>query len=278
MKNNLSRRKTQEEFINEVYDLVGDEYTVLGEYQKYSEKLLLKHNNCGYEWMVTPNSFLSGHRCPKCANSLPIDTEIFVSRIYKINPNIKILGEYTKAINRIKTECLKCGGVWNPKAMELVGGSGCPFCRKGAKQILIGFNDIWTTNPELGSLLANKDDGYKYTENSMTKLDWKCPECGVIIKNKSISNVNRYKLVCNICSDGITYPNKLMFIILSQLNINFDTEKTFDWCKFIYKNKIRTGRYDFYFEISDKKYIIEMDGGFHYIDNNISGQTFNDSR
>ena len=63
-----------------------------------------------------------------------------------------------------------------------------------------------------------------------------------------------------------------MFNLLSQLNIEFLDEVRFDWCKFIYNNEETYGVYDFYFEIDNKKYIVEMDGGFHTGDNKIKGK------
>jgi vacuolar-type H+-ATPase subunit D/Vma8 len=66
----LNKRKTHEEFCNEVYNLVGDEYTVVGKYQLSNKKVLIRHNceACNnYEYKVIPSSFLSGVRCPICA-------------------------------------------------------------------------------------------------------------------------------------------------------------------------------------------------------------------
>jgi len=48
------KRKTHEEFIQEVYDLVGNEYTVLGKYINATTKILIRHNTCGHEYVVTP--------------------------------------------------------------------------------------------------------------------------------------------------------------------------------------------------------------------------------
>ena len=67
------RKKTHEEFVEQVYGLVGNEYTVLGEYNGNKIKVLIKHNNEGcnnYEWGITPNSFLKGNRCPVCAGNI----------------------------------------------------------------------------------------------------------------------------------------------------------------------------------------------------------------
>lgn len=60
-------RKTTEEFAKEVYVLTNGDYDVLGEYVNNKEKILMKHNTCGNIWESTPNQFLRGTYCPKCA-------------------------------------------------------------------------------------------------------------------------------------------------------------------------------------------------------------------
>ena len=62
-------KSTNDEFIKKVFDLVSDEYTFLEEYINSSTKIKCKHNKCEYEYMVSPNDFLSGHRCPSCNQS-----------------------------------------------------------------------------------------------------------------------------------------------------------------------------------------------------------------
>jgi len=67
-----SYKKTTSEFKQEIYNLVKDEYIVLGEYKNNNTKILMKHNcdKCGnYEWRISPNNFLRGNRCPVCNES-----------------------------------------------------------------------------------------------------------------------------------------------------------------------------------------------------------------
>jgi predicted Zn-ribbon and HTH transcriptional regulator len=61
-------RRTHEQFIKEIHNKVGLEYSVLSKYQTSQTSIEMKHNICGYKWDVSPNSFLRGSRCPKCAN------------------------------------------------------------------------------------------------------------------------------------------------------------------------------------------------------------------
>lgn len=85
----------------------------------------------------------------------------------------------------------------------------CPYCTN--KKVLKGFNDLWTTHPQVAKLLVNPDEGYKYTYGSVVQLDFKCPDCGAI-KNTSLSTVVNRGLTCLSCSDGFSYPEKLCII------------------------------------------------------------------
>lgn len=62
-------KKTTEQFTQEVFELVGIEYEVLGEYVNRYTHIKLKHNICGHIYKVGPGSFLYGKRCPKCKSS-----------------------------------------------------------------------------------------------------------------------------------------------------------------------------------------------------------------
>ena len=191
--------------------------------------------------------------------------EQFVGELKNINSNIEVIGKYKTARDTIKVKCLKCTGEWEPIAYSLLTDRGCPYCCSSPKKILIGFNDMWTTNPELAKLLANPEDGYKYTQFSHKKVDWKCLDCGYIIKNKNINDISTGMLSCPKCGDGISYPEKIAFNLLKQLKLEFTYQYNPDW--------IKPKRYDFYFEINNKKYILEMDGYFHYSDNLMSNES-----
>ena len=71
---NKNERKTQKQFCEEIYELVGNEYEVLEQYINTHTKILFKHNICNHEYPVTPSDFLSGHRCPKCQHRSYIKT------------------------------------------------------------------------------------------------------------------------------------------------------------------------------------------------------------
>ena len=125
--------------------------------------------------------------------------------------------------------------------------------------MLTGFNDLWTTHPEIAAMLKNKDDGYKYNAGSNVKLSWICPDCGnerILSPNKMVIN----KSNCSVCNNDISYPEKFVTSLLNQAGMHFEREKIFDWSN----NK----RYDFY--IPTHNCIIETHGKQHYSNSDFS--------
>jgi len=143
-------------------------------------------------------------------------------------------------------------------------------------------NSISVTNPELKKFIVNIEDYYRHSNGSNKMIPVKCPDCG-FEKHMLIQNLIKQGFGCSKCGDGVSFPNKFMFNVLDQLiNLNkmknFDTEKRFNWLVYEFKEKLRKGKLDFYFEINDNKYAVEMDGSFHSIDNNMNGQTAEESK
>lgn len=62
----MTKRKTDEEFKQEVFSLVKDEYVFLDTYVNKRTKIRVKHNVCGNVYDVKPNNFIRGRRCPYC--------------------------------------------------------------------------------------------------------------------------------------------------------------------------------------------------------------------
>lgn len=180
---------------------------------------------------------------------------VFLYNVGDIVSNLKIISRYYDQKTKRKTyqyECLKDGYIGKIKEIHLRYGHGCPVCSND--KVMIGTNDLNTTNTELAGMLHDSKNGYKYTENSNQRVDWNCPYCNKLIKNVPISRVKSNGLSCHFCSDGKSYPNKFMSNLLDTLGVNFKNEFSPKWAC----GKI----YDFYIE--EKDLIIEMDGSFHY--------------
>ena len=88
--------KTNIQFKQEVYNLVGTEYVFLDEYVANKAKLRVKHNKCNNIYEVTPSDFLQGYRCPYCNSP---KGEVSINKILK---SLGIKYEYQKTFDDLK--------------------------------------------------------------------------------------------------------------------------------------------------------------------------------
>ena len=131
-------RKNLEQYKQEVYDLVGDEYTILGdEYKTNKDHILTRHNLCGNEYMVTPNGFLYGKRCPVCSRMKQGDARR--NTIEGFRKTVELLGnreyellstEYHNNKEKLEFKHLECGNAFMMSANTFQQGYRCPHCNK----------------------------------------------------------------------------------------------------------------------------------------------------
>lgn len=157
--------------------------------------------------------------------------------------------------------CNICGADTSTLSYLIETGTGCSCCSN--RTVVPGINDIPTTDPWMIPYFQGGENEAKlYTSQSGKKIYPKCPDCGEI-KDKEIiiGEIYRCHSIGCKCSDGKSYPNKFSYAFLRQLPIhNWKTEYNPDWLKpYLFDN---------YFEYNDNKYVLEMDGQFHYSDNN----------
>lgn len=142
-------KKTKEELEREIYNLVGDKYTIVDdeEYKNTSTKIKMRHNECGHEWNVIPLNFLRGTRCPRCSRpNYNRDTTQFKKEVlFLTNGNYEVLGKYKSARDKIliKHNTIECEHEWEVTPDNFLQGSRCPQCNesKGEEKIRIYFND-----------------------------------------------------------------------------------------------------------------------------------------
>lgn len=153
-----------------------------------------------------------------------------------------------------KYTCNKCKWTegWIVEGALIGQGVGCSCCCPNPQIIVQGINDMFTTAYWMVELGVDENFAKTHTRSSGEKAPVICPDCG----------------------DGFSQGHKYVHNILTQLATEFKQNQRLKWCKYpSYKdiNRMQTGEYDFVIE--DKKLIIEVDGGWHRIDNKMSGQT-----
>lgn len=190
-----------------------------------------------------------------------ITQEQFENKVKEHNANLEIISEYHSLHSPITYKCKTCGFSETIQESNSLyrGATGCAYCND--RKLIVGVNDLKTSRPDLVKYFVNKEETTIYKAGSANKCLLKCPFCGNE-KYMSVNKLSQRGFSCNQCGDGFSYPERFMYNLLTQLQVQFETEVVFGWSNKRY-------RYDFVY----KNIIIEMDGGFHTTDNSLNGKT-----
>lgn len=142
------KRKSQEEFLEEVKDVLNPNVIIIGEYVNTSTKIKCQCKDCGNIWDVVPYSLLKGYGCKKCAmryvqNYRIKSHEQFLREFNERNPQhktIEILSEYIKDEEPVLCRCKVCNHTWSTRAHNLISkqsASGCPICNTSKGELKI---------------------------------------------------------------------------------------------------------------------------------------------
>lgn len=260
----MRKSKWNIENIQEFLDSTGSGCTLVTKEIKFLKDDMEFQCRCGNPFHRKFHNILhqKSYYCEDCSKEMfseskTLSHEDYLRKLVENNiTNIIPLEKYVAAKTKIQHRCKTCGYEWGITPNNVLTGFGCPFC--AGQVVWTGKNDIWTTHPEVAKLLANPDDGYKYSIYTNKRLDFICPDCGKLVKGKSTYNVLHYGLSCSNCNDGLSIPNKFVSNVFTMLNMDFDVEKVFDWSD--------NRRYDFYFIHNNQSYIVEVNGLQHYSD------------
>lgn len=268
--NNKTRRKTTEEYREEINKLFNGKVTVVEEYVNANKKILHKCLIHNVEYKMQPSHALRGQQCPYCADekkirnrTKPLDIFLQELKDKKGTEYEYISGYKNSSTNAIFRHHMKNGEYHDFKMTpnSILSKYNCPCC--SGYQVAIGYNDFNTKHPKLVNWLENIEDGLTHTASSGAVVNWICPHCKYKMK-KSFALVHTNGITCPCCDDGYSYPNKFIFNLLLQIkdSLDFlDREYRPEWCVFKMDNRDCYGIYDIYFELNNKSYIVEMDGG-----------------
>ena len=127
-------RMSNDEFIKKL-SAVSESIEPLENYNGSDNRIRVRCKVCGYEWSPRAIDLLTGRGCKKCKYRILAEKqrrtpEQFKQEMQNINPDITIIGKYTKANDPVDVLCKKCGKTWSPHASSLLRGTGCPSCSK----------------------------------------------------------------------------------------------------------------------------------------------------
>ena len=139
---------------------------------------------------------------------------------------------------------------------------GCACC--SGKRVVENINSIWHTDKWMIPIINDDEFCKTHTHSCSDKIYPTCTDCGRIKdKRVTINSIYRKHGISCLCSDKISYGEKILFNVLEQLDIDFITQlsKTnFNWIGGYY--------YDFYFNNN----LIEVNGEQHYIQTTRKGK------
>jgi Zn finger protein HypA/HybF involved in hydrogenase expression/predicted GIY-YIG superfamily endonuclease len=160
----------------------------------------------GHTWVATAHS---RQNCPVCSNQkllvgyndLATTHPELAKQADGWNPEKVIAGTHKK----LRRKCTQ-GHVWTATGSGRSRGIGCPVCSN--QKLLVGYNDLATTHPEL----AKQADGWdpkKVIAGTQKKLRWKCSEGH---KWETAGSVRTSGSNCPSCATSGFNPNQNAFV------------------------------------------------------------------
>ena len=159
-----------------------------------NKKVWWKCQTCGYEWQTVISSRSKGSGCPICGKlknaknrSLPKPGESLQDNFpglvkewnFEKNGDLKPDMVRCGSDKKVWWKCSK-GHEWEAVIGLRTKGANCPICF--GRQVLVGFNDLTTINPELAKEWNYDRNGSLqpsgFTLGSNQKVWWKCQTCG----------------------------------------------------------------------------------------------------
>lgn len=131
----------------------------------------------GHVWQTPIYSRTAGNNCSICANMKVLSgyNDLFTTHPELANqangwdPKLIIAGSH----KNLSWRCAN-GHIWEARPNTRVSmGSECPVC--SGRKVLVGYNDLVTTHPDLSSEAVDWDPETK-TKGMKSKLLWKCAE------------------------------------------------------------------------------------------------------
>ena len=128
----MGQNKLTTEIIKQrIYDLVGDEYAVIGEYTGANNSFMIRHNVCKREYPIRFNNFKNGKRCALCSGVLKHTLDEAITAFAELDLTL-IATEYKNAHTLMPYICNKHpedGVQYSSLTSIFAGQVGCKKCR-----------------------------------------------------------------------------------------------------------------------------------------------------
>lgn len=253
----MGRRKTQQEFENEVKEKIGPDYKVLGTYVNKDTKIEMIHYVCGNTFLKRPHDVTSkGSGCPYCnGNQKAKYNEQWV--INNTPLPYKYVSGFTNMTTKCKFYCENCNTIFEQKPSRLINQHiyGCNCCktkRKTHEEFLL----------ELGEECLNDYEVLDEYVSVDTKIRFKHKTCNTVFELSPWAFIHKaQKKYCPICYYKKSKGEVSITKFLETNQIDYQREFSF--------SDLPNKRFDFY--LPQENTIIEFDGEQHFIANDFFG-------
>lgn len=142
-----SMKYTNDEFIEKVFELVGNEYSVLSSYNGWDGKVRFKHNSCGHEYEAGAGKFLFGRRCPSCAGNIQKTNEQFIKQLKElVGEEYTLVSKYISAKERVRIKHNCCFHTYEVTPDNFLRGRRCRYCSNMSESEKIIYDFLTVNN------------------------------------------------------------------------------------------------------------------------------------
>jgi hypothetical protein len=180
----MIKKKTHEEFMQELKSIGNNKITVLGIYNGNKTPLLVECNKCHKQYYTQPSVLLHNSGCRDCMphkSKPPVkkkkSEEQFLKEVEVVNPNVEILSEYKGASVKVQCKCKICNNIWETTPSVLLAGHGCRKCatKRNAEKGTLSHKEFMERFYKCNNQYVEIIGKYK---GSDIKIKCKCLICG----------------------------------------------------------------------------------------------------
>lgn len=193
------RRLTNEEFLNKLYSLKGNDYTPLEEYVNAKTPIKVRCNKCGDVFETRAENLYNGG-CLKCGYEMMKNKQRKTDKQFKkevcdlVGDEYTFIDKYVNNTTKLKVKHNKCEHCYEVTPRDFLSGRRCPNCKgkRISKSSRLSHEEFME---KLNEVLEDDYVVLNEYKNAKTKLKVKHLKCGRVYE------VSPYKLLNgNRCS------------------------------------------------------------------------------
>lgn len=262
----MNKRKTTNQFRQEMLQKYGNEYTVLGEYINARTHIKMRHNECGNVFNALPTNLLKKAGCMECkgrniSKAKTKSHDQFLTEFLELSKGeYELLDKYEHGRKKVRVKHNLCGHTYKVRPQDYLSGRRCPNCK------YVKFGDERRKSNEMFREEVSRLTGNEYIfledyQTSFDKIEVKHIKCG-----------NTYEVTPTLFLRGRRCPHcalhekqsrgeKAIKKYLRKSNMHFKREYSFSDLRM--KKKLR---FDFAIFNNQKELtaLIEFDGRQHH--------------